>query len=344
VLVPHDTLRRLVGSQLPDQVYEQLNSRRAEACRHALRQAAELVRLHRVFGAHRIEMMPMKGVMLSVQLYGDPAMRSTRDLDLLVRPERLDESDQILRGDGYRRIYPDFELTPKRRKLILGYNHHFSYYHDQRRQLIELHWRLPLWDTEHVAELWNQCQLKTWRGASFLTLKDDALLLFLCHHGSFHQWRRIKWLCDVVALLALERDFRWKNLLTLAEWFDLSRPLAQAGMLIHWLYEIPLPEPLVELTMRRKSASDLAGAAIEAMLQSEETPFTLHARLKNAVFPARLRERIPSIVSLSSCLITPDEFKEFPLPDSLFWLYFPLRPLLWFYHHYIRNWRKRDRA
>ena len=85
VLVPHDELRRLVGNRLPDRAYEQLKSRSAEACRHALRQAAELVRLHRAFSAHGIQMIPMKGVMLSVQLFGDPAMRSTRDLDLLVQ-------------------------------------------------------------------------------------------------------------------------------------------------------------------------------------------------------------------------------------------------------------------
>jgi hypothetical protein len=42
-------------------------------------------------------------------------------------------------------------------------------------------------------------------------------------------------------------------------------------------------------------------------------------------------------VSLSSCLLSTDEFKECPLPDRLFWLYFPLRPLLWFYHHYIKS-------
>jgi hypothetical protein len=337
VLVPHDALRRLVGDRLPGRVYEQLKSRKAEACRQALRQAAELVRLHRAFAAQGIEMIPLKGVMLSVQLFGDPAVRSTRDLDLLIRTKSLDEADQILRSDGYRRTFPDFELTPKRKQWILAHGQHFSYYHDQRRQLVELHWRLHPWKTDHVAELWSHCQAKTWMGASFLNLKDDALLLFLCDHGSRHQWRRIKWLNDVAGLLARERSFSWGNLLALADRFDLSRPLAQAGMLVRWLYGIPLPEPLVELIMRQKPARYLASKAVEAMLLSEEGQFALQVRLKNGVSPARLRERLPRSVSLRSCLISTDEFKECPLPDGLFWLYFPLRPLLWFYHHYIKN-------
>ena len=337
VLVPHDALRRLVGDRLPGRVYEQLNSRKAEACRQALRQAAELVRLHRAFAAQGIEMIPLKGVMLSVQLFGDPAVRSTRDLDLLVRTESLDEADQILRSDGYRRTFPDFELTPKRKQWILEHGLHFSYYHDQRRQLVELHWRFPLWKTEHVAELWNHCQARTWMGTSFLNLKDDALLLFLCDHGSKHQWRRIKWLGDVAGLLARERSFSWGNLLALADRFDLSRPLAQGGLLVRWLYGMPLPEPLVELIMRQRPARYLASEAVEAMLLSEEGQFALHVRLKNGVSPARLREKLPRSVSLRSCLISTDEFRECPLPDGLFWLYFPLRPLLWFYHYYIKN-------
>jgi hypothetical protein len=89
--------------------------------------------------------------------------------------------------------------------------------------------------------------------------------------------------------------------------------------------------------MRRKSASDLASRAVEAMLLSEEGQFALPMRLKNGVFLARLRERVPRSVSLRSCLISTDEFKECPLPDSLFWLYFPLRPFLWLYHHYLRK-------
>ena len=337
VLVLHDALRRVLGDRLPDRLYEQLKSRKAEACKLALRHAAELLRLNKAFCAQGIEMLPLKGMMLSLQLFGDSAMRSARDLDLLVRPEKLDEADRILRDAGYRLAVPDCELTPKRQKWILQQSHHFGYYHDDRRQLIELHWRLLLWKTEHVAELWNHCQTRNWMGASFLTLKDDALLLFLCDHGSKHQWRRIKWLGDVAALLAQDRSFSWENLLLLASRFDLSRSLAQAGLLVHWLYGIPLPEPLVDLITKQKPASGLAANAVAAMLLGEEGQFALPVRLKNGAFPARLRERLPWSMSLRSCLISTDEFRECPLPDSLFWLYFPLRPLLWFYHHYIKK-------
>jgi Uncharacterised nucleotidyltransferase len=337
VLVPHDELRRLIGDRLPDRAYEKLKSRSAKVSQLALRQTAELVRIGQAFALQGVEVIPLKGVLLSVQLFDDPAMRSTRDLDLLVRAEDLDEADQILKGEGYGSADLDFELTPKRKEWLLRERYHFGYIRDIRSDLVELHWCLPQWKAEDVNELWQHCQARTCMGIKFLTLKDDALLLFLCDHGSRHLWRRIKWLADVAALLAQERSFAWDDVLALADRFDLSRSLAEAGLLVHWLYGIRLPEPLVNLIARQKSAGKLARQSLDAMLMSERAQFALSVRLKNAVFLGRSRERLPLGMSWRSCLLSTDEFKEFPLPDSLFWLYFPLRPLLWFYHHYVRR-------
>jgi len=47
---------------------------------------------------------------------------------------------------------------------------------------------------------------------------------------------------------------------------------------------------LVELVAGQKSASDLAGNAVGALLLNEEGQFALSVRLKNAVFAARLRK------------------------------------------------------
>jgi hypothetical protein len=337
VLVPCAPLRRVLGTRLPGHVDEQLQARQAGVCKQALRHAAELVWINKVFHANGIEVLPMKGAMLSLQLYGDPAMRSARDLDLLVRPEKLDDAERILLGAGCRRATPDCRLTPKRRKWLLRHSHHFGFCSDDRRQLVELHWCLYLWRPEHVAELWNHCQSASWMGSDFLTLKDNALLLFLCDHGSKHRWFRIKWLSDVVGLLAQERDFSWENVLALADRNDLSLALAQAGMLVHWLYGIPLPPPLVELVASEKRSAALAAHAIDAMLLSEQGQFALRERIRSSVHPTRIRKRLPVHALVMSWWLSTDEFKEFPLPDRLFWLYFPLRPLLWFYHHYLKR-------
>jgi hypothetical protein len=337
VLVPHDVLRRQLGSRLPDRVYEHLTARRIKACRASLRHSVEMVRCIKAFDAQGVDVLALKGIMLSMQLYGDHTMRITRDLDLLVRPECLEAGDRILQEQGYKRTFPDFELTPRRQKWVLQNGHHYCYYTADRQQLIELHWRLAQWRTEHVAELWNNCRRASWLGASFLNMNDDALLLFLCDHGAKHRWTRIKWLNDVASLIAQDRSFSWPNARAMADRFDLSLPLAQAGILVNWIYKIPLPAPLIDLTARESRAVSLAAQAVDAMLLSEDGQFTRIENVKGVVYSTRIRKKRLRAASLRSCMLSTDEFKEFPLPDRLFWLYFPLRPLLWFYHHYIKS-------
>jgi hypothetical protein len=336
VLVLHDVLRRVLGPRLPDRIYDRLQARRMETCRTSLSHAAELIRCNQAFRAQGIDVLPMKGIMLSLQLYGDPAMRPARDLDLLVRPECLDAGDQILRKLGYR-FFPYFELTPKRKKWILENGIHYCYRHDDHRQLIELHWRLPQWRTEHIAELWSHCQPANWLGASYLNMSDDALLLYLSDHGAQHRWTRIKWLNDVASMLAQDRDFSWENALALAERFDLSLGLAQTGMLVHWLYGFPLPAPLNELAAKETRSVRLATQALDTMQLSERGQFSPLATAKRLVYSTRIRKRLIHQNSIVSGLLPTDVFNTLSLPDSLFWLYFPLRPLLWFYRHFARG-------
>ena len=56
---------------------------------------------------HQLESMPMKGLWVSCNLYGQAAMRPGHDLDFLVRWERLDESIALLEGVGFGRYWPD---------------------------------------------------------------------------------------------------------------------------------------------------------------------------------------------------------------------------------------------
>jgi hypothetical protein len=81
----------------------------------------------------------------------------------------------------------------------------------------------------------------------------------------------------------------------------------------------------------------VAAQAIDAMALSEKGQFTHIANRRNVLYSTRLRKRLLLRMSVKSCLISTDEFKDLPLPDRLFWLYFPLRPLLWFYHYYIKR-------
>ena len=120
--------------------------------------------------------------------------------------------------------------------------------------------------------------------------------------------------------------------------YRMRRPLAQAALMVHWLYGIPLAAPLAALICREKTALPLSLAAVKA-LQISETDHELQQKRLENVRSLRYRIRLRSHhhvgMQLKRVMMHPADFKHFPLPDRLFWLYAPLRPIFWFWRHYV---------
>ena len=329
------------AGRLPTSIKQRLKRRKFQVCGEALRHAAELARLNRAFAAHAIDAISLKGVALSLRLFGDAAMRHVRDIDLMVKLADLGRSDELLEACGYKCTFPDFELTPKTEKKMLSQDHHRTYLHEQLHVLVELHWRIDQWTAESVSELWQHSTKMDWLGTTVRELDDAALLLYLCSHGAGHKWGCLKWLNDVAALLqqkslASDCGSTWNGILEMAARFDVERALAQTALLVHWLYGTSLPDPLCQLIETEPPAIDLARQALQVMLMDE---LHLHAsellgQWKYLRYTLRLRRHLPFHVHLSQVLISSSYFNEVSLPDRLFWLHYPLRPLIWLTRRY----------
>lgn len=57
----------------------------------ALRRCSELIRIQQELQKDEIRMMPFKGVTLSEQLFGDPGIKQSSDLDILVDKKKCVE-------------------------------------------------------------------------------------------------------------------------------------------------------------------------------------------------------------------------------------------------------------
>lgn len=327
------SLGRHAGGRLPGEVKERLKERSENSRKEALQLAAETVRLAKKFAAEGIDLLPLKGQLLSLQLFGDLGTRQTRDIDLMVKQADLDQADRLLTADGYRCTFPGSGLTARQKKSFMSVHHHASYVHDGSRAELELHWRYSLWTPEQVDFLWSRCRPREWLKTRILYPDDEALLLFLCDHGASHAWFRLKWLGDIAMMLARWPLQGWGNLVETAARLDLERVLAQAALLSHRLYGIPLPPPLSALITREKTALPLAHAAIKAILMTEADLDRLSAVVTNARYLLRLRTNPQYCRVLKPLLISRKDIVAFPLPGWLFWLYVPLRPLFWFLRH-----------
>ena len=152
-----------------------------------------------------IPVTPLKGPVLAMQAYGTlEALRHVGDLDLLTNPASVGDADRILVDAGYIRMIPGFTLSPSQMRAFMKIRKDFSYIHSTRAVRVELHWRwsqnaylFPL----SFEELYASRVFAKISSACIATMPREALLLYLCAHGAHTGWFRLKWLCDIPALI-----------------------------------------------------------------------------------------------------------------------------------------------
>ena len=338
-ILAYAMLRRRAWEFVPERIKQELVERYKVFHRQTIGIAVELVKVAKLFALNAIELLPLKGPPLSVELYGDPGMRQTVDLDLMVKPEDLDQADAILLNEGYQRIYPEFNLTEGQKRVLLFAGHHYIYRHVQMPVTIELHWSLHLWRPEHVTELWKRSRPVEWAGTRFRELDEEMLLLFLCDHGSQHLWCHVKWLGDVVALLSRCSSMDWARLGKTAERLGLWRCLSQAALLVLLFYETDTPEPLLALAAKEKQAARLARESLKSMSRTRQE-YDTHSfsdKCRENFYLLGLRPKPPIQQQLQFLMLDLDLLRSVKLPDNMFWLYYLLRIPMYFGKHFLKS-------
>lgn len=339
-------LCRYAAGQVPEDPRAVLKNMAIQGSVRALKQAAELTRLINVFSLQSIELIPLKGVMLAHQLYGEVGLRNACDIDILVKPNEIEKACSILESAGYGNIeFADckkdaggFQWTIKQRQSIRDNLHHFVFDNISNGISVELHWSFKFWSPEQVAEIFQHTICINFNGISTLTLNNDAQLLTLSDHGAKHLWFELKWLGDVVRLLSQYGTGECAGMLELAEKLGLKRTLAHAALLAHWIYEIPLAEEITNLIREEQSTVRLSLPALDYMQNYIDNPRSKRIPLDNfwaAYHVKKSRPQTPFYSFVSPLLTSPADYQRFPLPDSLFWLYKPLRPVFWFIRNYL---------
>ncbi len=331
-------LSRHGAGKVPELVLRHLKERSQKCRMQALMNAAELTRLCQLFVDNNIMVMPLKGVALSLRLFGDVGIRQARDLDLLIQPRDLDRAYLILESEEYRTNSINFTMTEKQRSCFIRHFHHFEFF-NSTGLCVELHWNLYAWPTVQVESIWQESSVAECAGAPVQRMDDDTLLLMLCDHGAKHAWFRLKWLSDIVMLLTEERPQGWHSLIARAEELDLKRTLAQAALLARWIYGIPLAEELSAIIREEKHCASLCKPALEGLQKSQADLESFGKRMEGLQAVLQIWQRRPSLswrTVLMPILTQPADYRDFPLPDSLFWLYIPLRPFFWLRRHYLK--------
>lgn len=196
----------------------------------------------------------LKGPALAERFYPEPSLRSGSDIDLLVTPDRFDQSIEVARRLGY--LLSD---TEARSRYHRKFHYHLVFVREGNRGLLEFHFRAmrafgsaldaePLLSRSVVHESADGCTVRT------LSLEDEALYLVL--HFAKHFVYSVKWLFDLRLLVRARPDLDWALVRSRAREHGLERAFL-AGAREYNRRFTRAPIPVDGLSDSRSRAVDL---------------------------------------------------------------------------------------
>lgn len=294
--------------------------------------SGEMAIINNLLSEKNIKTLFLKGPVVAKDLYGDISFRTSSDLDFLIPIEHLDEAERILVGQGYEKDdYIETVLNDWRFR-----HHHVTYFHPQKQLKLEIHWRLHPGPGKETSfhDLWKRKRESVALGKSIYYLGKEDLFLYLIIHGARHGWSRLRWLDDIQQIVKQPLD--WNLVYRLSKESHNLHIIGQALILSSQLLDVKLTEEMKRFVRSKKSYL-LAQDAIfylERMVNLHTYPLpddVANFHKRHSISLMSLRQKALYLCSLLYPF--PEDAETLPLPKTLHFLYFPLRPFLW-------AWRK----
>ena len=281
-------LHKLHENSVSPGIRQALADRQRAQIFFSLRLTAELFGLLELFSSQGIEALVVKGPVLAVQAYGDPAMRSYGDLDMLVRQRNIRRVTELMSAAGY---VPAVSLSAIDAGRIPG---QYLFSKPDSKLIVELHndctlryfpRRLPL--EEFFA---RQIRVRVdGHDVSALSVEDELVLI--CIHGAKHFWERLMWIADVAALISRQTAINWERVADSAKAVGAERMLHTGLRLASDLLKAQLPGKVQAAVQADTAATRLAAQTRKWLPAAGFSPPGLFER---AFFRMRMRGNLIS--------------------------------------------------
>lgn len=254
------------GLAAPSETFERLKSESGRVRRDNLLLAGECERLRRHLTNAGIDHLFVKGLALARLAYGGIHLKKGWDIDLLVSPDDVDRTGNLLSGLGYARTLPGEDAPADAVAAWRARVKEEIWTHQSSGVPVELHWRLV--DNPRllsgVGMTSPRQKVEIVPGIQLATLADEPLFAYLCVHGASSAWFRLKWIADLNAFVAGRTAAELERLHRSAVALGAGRTSAAALLLIERLFGRPLPAGLAKLR-RDPSVRLLVRLALFAM-------------------------------------------------------------------------------
>ncbi|MEL6587179.1 MAG: nucleotidyltransferase family protein [Pseudomonadota bacterium] len=323
-LVAH-TLHGSPDLPVPDTFRAACKEAARQITMRGLRQLTEARSVEARFVKAGLNPVHFKGPTLAAHVFGSPAFKACKDIDIYVPPDQAAAAMVELTQMGFRPLEAPDGLTPRLQGAILRHMKDLEFIGPPARGQVqlELHWRVSSYDGINRRVLSGLSEGATTTAG--LTLPEDAdHFAYLCQHGANHEWARLKWLADVAAL--------WET----------SSEAVRADFLERARARGVLPACAQALHLAR----DLIGTSVDAQTQLPAVPALLRHAQSHIAGPyyttsrrARAQRHLGKLwvhwrymqgwrelpQTVSRFLVSPRDIFALPLPRALDWVYVVIR-------------------
>lgn len=284
----------------------------------------ELGRVLQAFRCENIPVIVLKGAFLAEAVYGNIAVRSMGDVDLLAESGDLARVDSILRQLGYRKDNVLREAVKE--------NNHFGYHSEAGGLYVEVHWSLV--SELHGVEpdtigLWERAYPCPVAGIPVLAMHPEDLLLHLLLHASLETYQAgLRSIYDITATLQrYAGDIDWRRLQQRVHEWRMTRCAYLGLHMAQEFLRAPVPPEFLRSLSPDEHEMTYMTLAAERLMNPEDADQALPASMELVRWWMRepgwrkamllLRRLFPPRGAVAM---------EFPvLPDSPWiWLFYPI--------------------
>lgn len=277
---------------------------------------AKLLKLLKVFQAHKIPVIPFKGPVLAASAYGDLALRCFGDLDLLIHKQDFPIAKDLLISQGY--------------QLQNQYRWESNFVNKESRVCVDLHQGLapiflpfPL-DFDNS---WKRCEPISLADMTLSSFCAEDLLLILCLNivrDYLDSRQQLSQICDIAELIRTHQKMNWNYVMEQASRLGSQRIVFLGLRLASELLQTKFPEEVHGKIQADSVAKLLAAMVSQSLFCARSRPNIFEGSFFYLMVREHLRNRAQPYPSAT----IPNKKNSILLPLHRF-LFFPYYFLLY---------------
>ena len=288
----------------------------------------ELHEIHRLLSDNHIRHAVFKGLIINQLIYHDFSIRRCGDIDLLVGVQDFPRAKALFLSQGFQQTLPDSEEA-----LYLQ----SGLWHEGRRLKVDLHWGIPPQELGIRADaLMANLAAVSLDGGDAPSFIPEDMLIVLCVNAVKEYWNQMLYTyCDIHEFLESDIQLNWELLFKRAKVLRCIRPLKVALNVVKELYGMPVPDGIVKKIELEGPVESVKNELINSLFDSDARDMNelrlnpryvlSHRDYLSALMDGGLtRFRYRYLMHLEP---TASDTKVLNLPDSLYFLYYFIRPV-----------------